>query len=134
MADIPKDTPSKFNKVLCEVVSYLKKFHPECKTGNYQFALYCMIKINHKTPIETFISGILKNGTYIEKIMNGDDSYFYNNNITIDNGDIMSIFTDFKSIWPFIDEECKAYLRDTMKCLVLLSKEYVFNNNTKFLC
>jgi hypothetical protein len=133
-----------FNDVIIELVEYIVKYYPmmSISCGRYfpnqsiktlKTIIIEFIKSKPQEPILQFLQHIYRNDLYRESLRGGNDNFFIgtidsqsydSDNSEIENDMIKKLF-EFKEIWNRMDENTKQYIKKSMKCLVVISENYV---------
>lgn len=93
------------------------------------YSKICSQIINNKPlePISKFILTIYSNSVFRSKILDGDDSFFMNedfDNLSKDKDDIKIMFK-IKSHWKELPKESQTYIKNAMVTLLEITKQYI---------
>lgn len=111
-----------FNEIL---ETFLKQLSPIIGT-TYHFYFQKLVKANAVMPIQQFLLEVLP---FKEKIMNKDESYFYQieDNAGDKIGDDEQVLTEIlrlKDIYTGLDKESQSEVWNYFQALIILSEEY----------
>ena len=111
-----------FNEIL---ETFLKQLSPIIGT-TYHFYFQKLVKANAVMPIQQFLLEVLP---FKEKIMNKDESYFYQieDNAGDKIGEDEQVLTEIlrlKDIYTGLDKESQSEVWNYFQALIILSEEY----------
>lgn len=130
MSDIKKlsKLESKFNLILLGMIKYIIEYHDDAKIKLLSIIVEKIISNKPEEPISCFLLHIYRNDEYRINILNENDNFFMNQDISeIKNSSMIKQAFEFKDLWTKIDDDTKTYIKRSMKALVLISQKYVLS-------
>jgi hypothetical protein len=118
---------NKFNIILLGMIKYITNYQNDAKITVLSTLIEQIISNKPDEPISCFLLYIYRNDDYRINILNENDAFFMNHDISeIGNSMIKQVF-EFKELWKKINDETKQYIKRSMKALVLISQKYILS-------
>lgn len=120
-----------FNEMMFDLANQLSMACPSSFIANNLDILKRIINSHPKKIIDIFVLYILK---YKQRIDDGDDDFFINNDFSseindIGENDLVGKVFEFKTMWKQLTHTNRVAVKNYMQCLCQLSLEYTFALN-----
>lgn len=110
----------------------LREFPNDTSLYTYDSVIKEILKKNPAEPISLFILYIYKNDEYRQGFIDGDDTFFLENDhakVLEGNQKHIKKILKFKSYWGKLDTDSKDFIKDVMKTLIDVCKIYIQNKD-----